>query len=226
MWQSLKKGITRLGEAAEKFTFLVSQRYRPLMHPGPLLPSFSLSPLSFQLVFMVSLPFAFRWFQTLLCRAVLLTKSHSLCGASLYCTWGQARQAIMRVLKVHQIALESFLILPLCLPFIPPGQTPDHPLEEEANTIILFLSVSLWIVPSFLFLFFPPSSMNWIATLNGKSSWMTSSSLCRKGVSEHLFEIDKVKQGRGVLLQFEFFPPELEKTNSAPEPADLVEQQR
>jgi len=68
--------------------------------------------------------------------------------------------------------------------------------------------------------------MNWTVTLNGKSSWMTSSSSCRRGVSEHLFERDKVKQGRGVLLQFEFLPPEFERTSPALELADQVEEQQ
>lgn len=43
---------------------------------------------------------------------------------------------------------------------------------------------------------------------------------------EHLFEHDTVKWGGGVLLRFQFFPPEFERTNPALEPADLVEEQR
>ena len=45
-------------------------------------------------------------------------------------------------------------------------------------------------------------------------------------MSEHLFERDKVKQGRGVLLQFEFLPPEFERTSPALELADQVEEQQ
>jgi len=65
--------------------------------------------------------------------------------------------------------------------------------------------------------------MNWIVTLNGKSSWMTSSSSCRRGVSELLYELDTVKQG--LLLQFEFLPPAFGRTNPALEPADQMEGQ-
>lgn len=61
----------RLAEAAEKFTSLVPQRYGPLTCPEPLGPSFWLSALSFQLVLIVSHPFALRWFQTPLCSSAV-----------------------------------------------------------------------------------------------------------------------------------------------------------
>ncbi|NXR12540.1 ARI3B protein, partial [Semnornis frantzii] len=69
------------------------------------------------------------------------------------------------------------------------------------------------------------SSMNWTATQSGKSSWMTSSSSCRRGVSEHFCELSRGKWGGGMLLPLAFFPFEVERTAPALELADQLEEQ-
>lgn len=108
---------------------------------------------------------------------------------------------------------EPLLVSPLCLCFL-------FPLGEA--WLPLF-SLSLWVffgVRSFLVCFPLPSSMNWTAILNGRNSWTTSSSSCRRGVSGIcLNSTSETGQER------EFFPPEVGKTNPGLELAAQVGEQ-
>lgn len=81
-----------------------------------------------------------------------------------------------RGLRVPQ---EPLLVSPLpVLPFQPCSASTTL---EEAN--VPLFSVSLWI-RALTLVCFPSSSTNWTAIPSGRNSWTTSSSSCRRGVSD------------------------------------------